>query len=351
MRRAAFLFPGGRLSRFRLSGCIAVVVALALSGCGFGITGTNGGGGNGKGGWVQQTTPTLNDLLAVSFADTLHGWAVGAITLLHTSDGGKTWINQVGQVGALTQWNGASATDSSHCWIVGGDGFVRWTENGGTSWSAVQPSPSGSATFNAVQFLDHLRGWVCGRKSNGVGVILYTINGGLSWSEGNYTGLKEVQAISFTTPSTGVACGVLGQIYYTSDGGRTWTAGTSPTTQALFAIASAPASAGQFGLAGGIAGVGAALVTSDAGRTWTRGQPLALGMDVRGASMVDFNSAFIAGWSSRAEIAASIDGGRTWISQSPTWSHPLNAIDMVDARHGWVVGDLGAIFTTRTGGN
>lgn len=338
------------MSRFRLSACILVVV-LGLSGCGFGITGTNGGGGNDSGGWEAQSVPTVNDLLAVSFADTLHGWAVGAITVLHTSDGGKIWVSQVGLVGALTQWNGVSATDSSHCWIVGGDGFVRWTEDGGRTWSALQPVPSGSASFNAVQFLDNLRGWVCGRRTNGVGVILYTTNGGLSWAEGASTGLKEVQSVGFTTPSTGIACGALGQIYYTSDGGQSWTAGTSPTTQGLFAIASAPGSAGQFGIAGGIAGVGAALITSDAGRSWTRGQPLPLGMEMRGAAMVDFNAAFITGWSTRAEIAASIDGGRTWISQPLTWSHPLNAIDMVDARHGWVVGDQGAIFATRTGGN
>ena len=44
---------------------------------------------------IGSMSRTVEDLNAVTFADTLHGWAVGTFTILHTSDGGRTWISQL----------------------------------------------------------------------------------------------------------------------------------------------------------------------------------------------------------------------------------------------------------------
>jgi photosystem II stability/assembly factor-like uncharacterized protein len=46
--------------------------------------------------WMQATVPVSSDLLAVSFPTPLKGWAVGHEgVVLHTVDGGATWIKQL----------------------------------------------------------------------------------------------------------------------------------------------------------------------------------------------------------------------------------------------------------------
>jgi len=69
--------------------------------------------------------------LDISFADPLHGWAVGAgsssadnATVLGTSDGGATWVRE--KIDSIRTIWGVSAVDPSHVWAVGYDGiFVR----------------------------------------------------------------------------------------------------------------------------------------------------------------------------------------------------------------------------------
>ena len=329
---------------------LLVLTTLCLAGCKAGVSNPGPVLGTNDSGWTLQSSPSLNDLLAVSFSDTLHGFAVGVLTVLHTRNGGATWVSQIGAVPGLIQFNGVSSPDSLHAWMVGVDGFIYSTVDGGTSWTKQQPSVPG-AILNAVRFRDRNNGWACGRRNNGEGVILYTNNGGQIWSEAATNGLHEVQSISFGTSGAGVACGVQGQIAYSVDGGATWKLGNSGTTFALQAIGMAPGAGGQFAIAGGV--LGAALTTSDGGRTWSRSQSLPAGMEVRGASMANFNQAWIAGVASGiAQISYSPDGGLSWYTQGPlSRSNALNAIQMLDVRHGWAVGDGGTIYHTHTGGN
>ena len=64
-------------------------------------------------------------------ADT--GWAVGTKgTVLKTTDGGATWISQIG--GMETDLNGVYFTDANTGWVVGNDGFIFHTVTGGETW-------------------------------------------------------------------------------------------------------------------------------------------------------------------------------------------------------------------------
>ena len=46
--------------------------------------------------WVQADVPVSSDLVAVSFASELQGWAVGHDgVVVHTDDGGLTWTLQL----------------------------------------------------------------------------------------------------------------------------------------------------------------------------------------------------------------------------------------------------------------
>jgi len=325
--------------------CLA---ALLAAGC-TSTTTSPGGGGNPTRGWFAQGSGVVNDLLGVAFADTLHGWAVGDRAVLHTSDGGQTWVSQTQNAGAITLFRAASAVDSAHCWVVGDDGSVRATADGGATW--VRQLPLGASGYlESVRFVDANRGWACGRLAGGVGVILYTLTGGQIWNQVDLAGAPELKSIDMAASGYGVVCGTLGAIYYTRNAGLTWTRATSNTTVQLQAVA--VDAGGGDALCGGLIGLGGVLKSTDGGQSWTTGQPLPSNMEVRGASVPSFTDGWVVGTSAAAgQIARTPDGGITWAWQSISGAYALNAISTPDPLHGWAVGDHGTIFRTVTGGD
>jgi len=113
--------------------------------------------------WTKQTGDGNTEFTAVSFADAQNGWAVGFNNLvLHTTDGGQTWVTQ--NVGAppLTAINGVTAIDANTAWIAGWNGFVARTTNAGQTWRKETIAGAESVDFEDALFLDAQRGWVGG---------------------------------------------------------------------------------------------------------------------------------------------------------------------------------------------
>ena len=68
--------------------------------------------------WYMQN-PTLSDLMSVYFVDSDRGWAVGGGgTILNTSDGGETWVQQ--SSGTTSQLQSIYFTDSIKAGLWGG---------------------------------------------------------------------------------------------------------------------------------------------------------------------------------------------------------------------------------------
>lgn len=151
--------------------------------------------------WEELTgndLPTPNKLEAVTFVDALNGWVIGSkATILRTTDGGASWENKYEglecdslEVDTLTgdticvdtiflptpTLYAVAAIGSSHCWVVGKQGAIMYTGDGGTTWN--QQSSGTTEDLCAVTFIDASTGWVIGDK----GIILYTDNGGDTWS-------------------------------------------------------------------------------------------------------------------------------------------------------------------------
>ncbi|MBI5836486.1 MAG: hypothetical protein HZB25_04490 [Candidatus Eisenbacteria bacterium] len=334
---------------------LALAAALVLAGCGKGINGPGDGGNDGNVGWIRQNSVTANDLLAVSFSDTSNGWAVGWFTILHTTDGGRTWSPQTqnaARQGAL--FTGVSSPDSSHCWVVGADGSIQATSDAGRTWRLQDTGLAGSSLYG-VAFSDTTNGWACGRRSGAAGAaIRYTQNGGGIWVNGDATGIQELRAISVSKPYSFrvVACGLLGTVATSVNGGVSWIRSPSTgTTQMLQGVAMLPGN-GLSVLAGGVPGIGGILRTFDGGDTWQPSQSLPAGVQVNGLDMASFNVGWMVGTSSaHSEVARTSDGGLSWLSQFVNWGLPLNGVCAVNSNYAWAVGDQGAIFFTRTGGN
>ncbi len=131
--------------------------------------------------WETETSGVTNFLYAVSFSSPTHGTVVGTRgVILHTTDGGSTWEKQTTVIDTAAHqtsdsthyYYGVSFKDDSTGIIVGSEGRIILTTDGGTTW-VVQ----GSTTTNnlySVAFRDTNKWMAVG----GYGAIVQRVDTG-----------------------------------------------------------------------------------------------------------------------------------------------------------------------------
>jgi photosystem II stability/assembly factor-like uncharacterized protein len=265
-----------------------------------------------------------DDLFAVSFADEKHGWACGRWgSVLHTSDGGKTW----GRQDSGTDFTLASMyfVDSQNGWAVGAEGTILHTMDGGKIWES-QKSPVPFFLMK-VFFTTPLKGWIVTEQTH----ILSTVDGGKRWSIQFKDEDFILKSISFCDPLHGWTVGEYGYIYHTRDGGATWKKqaghfGLSEKTGDVVGepflfdvVAVDPQRAWAVGIDGYLT------KTVDAGRSWKRVEtgvskaPLyCVSSDKGGNILIGGKEVFL----------SSADNGRSW--QNPRFEPPIT--------YGWLYG-------------
>jgi photosystem II stability/assembly factor-like uncharacterized protein len=135
--------------------------------------------------WVLQRRDTYYDFFDVKFKDDLEGWVVGGndstmeACVLHTINGGQTWNTQPLPISAK-YLRSLELVDGNKLWAVGRNGTIIYSSNGGSSWS-VQTSGVDTTLFD-VDFSDSLCGLIACN-----GFVLYTQNGGRNWYPANLT--------------------------------------------------------------------------------------------------------------------------------------------------------------------
>jgi len=133
--------------------------------------------------WVQQTSPTtnqLNDVYALSATDV---WAVGSTgTIIHTTDG-TNW-SVVATAGLTVTLNAVQGRGST-VWVGGGADNVactiRYTTDGGTVWNAPVTNPSLDQCTD-LSFVDANTGFASLDAGNGAKPIMFTTDGGVNWT-------------------------------------------------------------------------------------------------------------------------------------------------------------------------
>jgi photosystem II stability/assembly factor-like uncharacterized protein len=92
--------------------------------------------------WEQVASPVHATFTAVSFADADHGWVVGHdASILHTTDGGKTWTLQNFQPQDSKPLLSVLAVDAQHAYATGAYGLFLETVDGGAHWTPVDAPP------------------------------------------------------------------------------------------------------------------------------------------------------------------------------------------------------------------
>jgi photosystem II stability/assembly factor-like uncharacterized protein len=160
----------------------------------------------------------------IYFLDLDQGWMSGLSSLMRTSDGGETWtpVTIPIEPGVGVHLRDVWFADWRHGWVVGENGTILATTDGGTTWSRqshgvplptphprqvvhtqhgldtlpdIEGPPPGLELM-AVRFLDASRGWTVGFfPGEGRSVVLHTKDGGASWVEEARVPGEELRAL------------------------------------------------------------------------------------------------------------------------------------------------------------
>jgi photosystem II stability/assembly factor-like uncharacterized protein len=289
---------------------------------------------NGGRTWQALDSGVDDALFSVYFADEEQGWVIGQDGLvLHTADGGTTWSRQESNA-VFTDMDGAeqhaylfaiTGLDAQRLWAVGDRSILIQTTDGGTTWSStqvkMQSDLSGGVSMAAadpvfydVEFVDAQRGWIVGE----FGKIMYTSDGGVTWSEQNRSLLEDsgffdpldlpsLFGVYARDAEDVVASGLEGHVARTVNGGERWAYDDAdveiPLLDPLFDIVEFPDHTGW-----AVGAAGEVMHKEGLGAPWKR-----------------------------ANMASDLS----------TW---LRAIAFSDQQHGWMVGGFGLIFRTTDGG-
>ncbi|MDI6765969.1 MAG: YCF48-related protein [Bacteroidota bacterium] len=294
-----------------------------------------------SGGLIWQdraSTVTGQKLRSISFSDLNNGLVVGDRgTLLHTTNGGKTWTRRL--QGTLFESAGVLFSsvhfiDNFVGTVVGGGGVILRTMDGGLNWT-VQTSGV-THSLNDMLFFNTYEGFVVGSN----GTILRTTNGGNDWfNNSGYTN-KSLNSISFSDSYNGVAVGDDGIILHTTNKGIDWLPRNSGTNLRLKSVSLRS----NIGVAIGEQGI--ILRTSDAGNSWSK-QTSVITNTLNEVYFFDDNTGIAVGLN--GAIIRTTDGGLTWVILPSVTNNSLYGVSILDGNIGTVVGDYGTILRTTTG--
>ena len=180
----------------------------------------------------SDMTPHASLLIDTYFTTPERGWVVGGkasvpnptrddvkAVVLHTVDGGKTWVNQIAAMEhdlPTGEWGWKIDFLDDEVGFVSLESFERGailkTTDGGKTWARLAvKDPQGNANLEGVGFVDDRHGWVGGWGSADFqgGFSSETTDGGKTWTDANHIGRFINRFRFFGQPATvGYASGL-----------------------------------------------------------------------------------------------------------------------------------------------
>lgn len=283
--------------------------------------------------WKAQRSGTRYDLSSVSFADTMHGWAVGgyvfnrlssdlkpASLVLVTTDGGAHWLVQNKAPGQ--PFAHVACSDPAHVWVAGGGetAKISASSDGGKTWM-TQYADKAPGEIAAITFVDASHGWA----------------------------IEEVGAL-LTSESA--------KVLATTDGGSHWAFQATLPGNASWAVTFANATLGW--VVGNQAGP-RVWSTTDGGVTWKRTPaPHGKVAELHSVEATDVSHVWIGSLGLEDSLSRSTNGGRTWLAPAaPIRGFDAGALAFASTSHGWALTlsnsltyilattDCGATWTTQ----
>ncbi len=152
------------------------------------------------------------------FLDDSYGIMVGYNgAVYYTTDGGQNWSQ--GKNTSYCRF-GLDLVNQQTAWNCGNAGHVRMSTDGGKNWQAVENfGGSEPDQCRFLRFLDARTGWAASPQLLGA-----TTDGGATWNTlALPKDIKDVAAIDLRTATEGYLLDTTGKVFVTTDGGQTWT--------------------------------------------------------------------------------------------------------------------------------
>ncbi len=231
--------------------------------------------------------------------------------------------------------------DENTGWIVGSQGMIVKTSNGGQGWQTNTSNTT--VDLFGVEFVNSLTGWAVGNS----GAIRKTTDGGTTWNTQTSTATGALYDVSFVNDQLGLIVGASGRILRTTNGGTNWTSITSGTTQTLREIFFVDTqNAWTVGTNATI------LSTTNGGLNWgVQSPPSGLTRYLRAVTFIDNQKGWIVG--DGKTILKTTNAGTSWIKINPPVSADsiLRGVSFIDSSTGWIADYAGLVFKTTNGGD
>ena len=326
--------------------------AIAIGDGGTIIRTTNGGNN-----WSvrHRIVGTSAYLKGLSFPSDRLGFAVGWDALLKTTDAGINWNSK--KISVAGWLNGCQFIDSLTGTVVGLDGQIYRTTDGGENWirQSCDIPDTLYDTINSLEdvfFINKDTGIVVGcytwgdNSANDKALILRTTNGGETWSVNIIETVWDLLDVAFFNADVGIAVGWMGTVLRTSDGGISWVSIDPIFTNWFEGISiKDDSTAFIYGSYGDI------IYSVDKGQNWRRVQQSGT-ENYDGVNSMHFaNDSIGACVGNAGVITRTTDGGMSWFRQSHGETSDLVASAFVDRNTGWIVGSYKQILRTTDGGS
>lgn len=170
--------------------------------------------------WEKQNSGTSKTLMSIGFFNNDIGLAVGdSGIIIKSTDGGNSWMEI--QHDDSYKLNYLFIVNDSLAYASGTVGKILKTTNRGKSWINLDTKVNNN--FNAIYFVNENVGYLGSDSFK----VIKTYDGGASWSPINLNEEGNIKSLYFLDSLTGYA-GTddefqVGRLMYTSNGGRTWT--------------------------------------------------------------------------------------------------------------------------------
>lgn len=295
-----------------------------------------------KSGWyLQYDNQDEITFYGIHFVNENIGWIVGCDGTIKKSDnGGDSWILQQSRV-TSDLWDISFINDQVG-WVCGSKNTILKTNNGGGSWTTLLSDSTSDKIFVTLQFYDENIGWM----SSNQGEILRSVDGGSSWEIVKDDNLGGAQLAVLDSNS---AYCLSGKLYYTSDAGKTWESYSIPKPKNYF-ISDFYFTDKNHGFATLGNGSGGEIITefpilstTDGGSNWELSYYLKDGGGFSCVYFVDQNNGWIGGVEN---IYKTKDAGNSWTLDFTLEDDFLNSKDMcfINKNVGWVINYNGQIY-------
>lgn len=298
--------------------------------------------------WESHATPTIYNFYSVDLVGNGDYRACGhQAVIIRSSDGGNTWVKE-NEITFKDMYDVDTRGIGGPAYAVGSDGIIVETTNGGETWIRKE-SPTVNALndvcFHALTHDVYATGWygTIVRKEEPVTAEFEVMN---------ERPIHLMQSVDFATADSGWAVGWAkldlsgkkeGVILGTSDGGTTWEKQlTIPDP-----IGGLDFISSSEGWATGSNGV--IKHTVNGGKTWTTQSGPLTGY-LNAVHFIDKNNGWIVSSDNWGEIAHTSNGGNTWERQTAPTKNPLYDVFFINADKGWIVGMDSTLLRTTDGG-